>query len=510
MKLALAQINTTVGDLEGNIARSVAAVKEAHRKGADLVVLPEMTIPGYPPRDILFDPSFAEAVQAATHDLARQTRSGPPVLAGTLWPDPYQPPQHPGLYNAAVLLQNGEVKLAATKQLLPIYDVFHEPRWFLPGKPMPPIELAGEKIGILICEDMWDEGYPVHPGQYLREAGATMFIAISASPFRQNRFPNRLHHARRQQRPIAYLNLVGATDELIFDGRSFILNGDGRIVATLPAFKEAVEVIDLAAVTPIEEPLAEPERELFEALALGIRDFSTKNGLSRALLGLSGGIDSAVTAILAAEALGPENVVGVAIPSRYSDPRSTDCARELAANLGLGFEVVELERLHQAAETTLAPWLDSGTTAENIQARLRALILMALVNAHGGFLLNTSNKTELALGYSTLYGDMAGSLCPIADLTKPDVYRLARWIQAEQGIIPDFIMERPPSAELRPDQVDPFDYNIVAPALEELLLQNQSNTPIRRSEHKRWHMGVILKVSEKAFGSGRLIPITRR
>jgi NAD+ synthase (glutamine-hydrolysing) len=258
---------------------------------------------------------------------------------------------------------------------------------------------------------------------------------------------------------------------------------------------------------PVE---AEPERELFEGLALGIRDFAAKNGLSRAFLGLSGGIDSAVTAILAAQAIGPENVIGVAIPSRYSDPRSTDCARELADNLGIGFEVVELERLHQAAETTLAPWLNEGTTAENIQARLRALILMALVNSRGGFLLNTSNKTELALGYSTLYGDMAGSLCPIADLTKPDVYRLARWIQAERGVIPDFIMERPPSAELRPDQVDPFDYDVVAPALEELILQNQSNTPLRRSEHKRWHMGVILKVSEKAFGSGRLIPITRR
>jgi NAD+ synthetase len=510
MKLALAQINTTVGDLAGNVGRSVEAVNTAHRQGADLVVLPEMTIPGYPPRDILFDPSFTEAVQAATRDLAWQTRSGPPVLVGTLWPGDYQPPQHPGLYNAAVLLQNGEVKLAATKQFLPIYDVFYEPRWFLPGKPMPPLDIAGEKIGVLICEDMWDEGYQVHPGQQLREAGATMFICISASPFRQNKLPDRVHNARRQQLPIAYLNLVGATDELIFDGRSFILNASGQMVASLPGFKEAVEVIDLATAAPIDQPPIIPEQELYDGLALGIRDFSVKNGLSRAFLGLSGGIDSALTAVLAAEALGPENVVGVAIPSRYSDPRSTDCARELAENLGIGFEVVELEGLHNAAETTLAPWLESGTTAENIQARLRAMILMALVNARRGFLLNTSNKTELALGYSTLYGDMAGSLCPIADLTKPDIYRLARWIQSEQGIIPEFIMERPPTAELRPDQVDPFDYDTVAPALEELVLQNQSNSPIRRSEHKRWHMGVILKVSEKAFGSGRLIPITRR
>jgi NAD+ synthetase len=431
-------------------------------------------------------------------------------LAGTLWPGDYKPPQHPGLFNAAVLLDKGEVKLAATKQLLPIYDVFHEPRWFVPGRPMPPLEIAGEKVGILICEDMWDEGYQVHPGQQQREAGATMLICISASPFRQNKLPDRLDNARRQGLPIAYLNLVGATDELIFDGRSFVLNDTGEMIAALPGFQEAVQVIDLAEAKPVDELSPTPEEELYDALTLGIRDFSAKNGLKRAFLGLSGGIDSALTAVLAAKALGPENVVGVAIPSRYSDPRSTECARELAENLGIGFEVVDLDRVHEAAESVLAPWLDSGTTSENIQARLRAMILMALVNARHGFLLNTSNKTELALGYSTLYGDMAGSLCPIADLTKPDVYRLARWIQADKGGIPAFIIERPPTAELRPDQIDPFDYEKISPALEELIHHNQSNAPIRRSEHKRWHMGVILKVSDKAFGTGRLIPITRR
>lgn len=510
MKLGLAQINTTVGDLEGNVARAAAAVEAAGRLGAELVALPEMVVPGYPPRDILFDYSFTEAVQAATEDLAWRTRSGPPVLAGTLWPGDYQPPQHPGLYNAAVLLHKGEVLLVATKQLLPIYDVFHEPRWFIPGKAMPPLEIAGEKVGILICEDMWDEGYLVHPGQQLREAGAKMFICISASPFRQNKLPDRIANARRQGRPIAYLNLVGATDELIFDGRSFVLNGLGEVIASLPGFREAVEVVDFTVGSPLDEPAPILEEELYEALVLGIQDFTAKNGLKRAVVGLSGGIDSALTAVLAAAALGPENVVGVAIPSRYSDPRSTDCARELAENLGIGFEVVALAGVHEAAEEILAPWVESGTTAENIQARLRAMILMGIVNSEGGFLINTSNKTELGLGYSTLYGDMAGSLCPIADLTKPDVYRLARWIQTRERVIPEFILERPPSAELRPDQVDPFDYDVVGPALEELVLHNQSNGPIRRSEHKRWHMGVILKVSEKSFGTGRLIPITRR
>ena len=246
-------------------------------------------------------------------------------------------------------------------------------------------------------------------------------------------------------------------------------------------------------------------------MALGVRDFARKNRLERAFLGLSGGVDSAVTAVIAAEALGPERVTAVAIPSRYSDPRSTSSARALANALGIGFEVVELEPLHAAAETALGDLLAHGTAAENVQARLRAIVLMAFVNRYGGMLLNTSNKTELTVGYGTLYGDMAGTLCPIADLTKPEIYALAGWIQQTRGeIIPSFIIERPPSAELKPDQVDPFDYPAIAPVLERLIRENRSNAAIRRSEHKRWHMGVILKVSEKAFGTGRMIPITRR
>jgi len=254
-----------------------------------------------------------------------------------------------------------------------------------------------------------------------------------------------------------------------------------------------------------------PEEELFHALVLGIRDFARKNGIPRVFLGLSGGVDSAIVAVLAAEALGPENVTAVAIPSRYSDPRSTSSARELAEALGIGFEVVDLEPLHAAAEQMLGDLLAGGTGAENVQARLRAMVLMAFVNRDGGMLLNTSNKTELTVGYSTLYGDMAGTLCPIADLTKPEVYALAQWIQETKGsIIPRFIIERPPSAELKPDQVDPFDYPKISPMLEQLIQENRSNAAIRRAEHKRWHMGVILKVSEKAFGTGRMIPITRK
>jgi len=249
--------------------------------------------------------------------------------------------------------------------------------------------------------------------------------------------------------------------------------------------------------------------EIHHALVLGLRDFARKNGLQHAFIGLSGGIDSSVAAVIAAEALGAENVTGVAIPSRYTDPRSTEAARELASNLGISFEVVELETLHRAAESTLGARAD-GVGGENLQARLRMMILMSCVNQRGGFLVNTSNKTELTLGYSTLYGDMAGAISPLGDVTKPEVYELARWINVGRNVIPPFVLERAPSAELRPEQVDPFDYETLAPALEEMVLANESNPAMRASEHKRWQMGVVLKVSEKAFGSGRMMPITRK
>jgi NAD+ synthase (glutamine-hydrolysing) len=316
-----------------------------------------------------------------------------------------------------------------------------------------------------------------------------------------------------------YVNLCGGSDELIYDGQSFVVDGEGDIIAQLAGFEEEVRVLDLDNDAPdrrlletgsVEPADREPEGEIYQALALGVRDFVRKNRLERAFLGLSGGVDSAVVAAIAADAMGPDRVTGVAIPSRYTDPRSTTCAQELARSLGIGFEVVALERLHTAAEETLDHLLDESTTAENVQARLRAMILMCFVNRYGGLLLNTSNKTESALGYGTLYGDMAGTLCPIADLTKPQVYALAHWIQASRGVIPQYTLDRPPSAELRPDQVDPFDYDEVAPAMERLVRENRSDLALRRSEHKRWQMGVVLKVSQKAFGSGRMIPITRR
>lgn len=516
MKLALAQINTTVGDLEGNVARCLDAARKANAQGAELIVFPEMTVPGYPPRDILYDASFVEAVQAATEDLAKQARGLPPMLVGSFRSSGQKLYQHPALHNVAYLMQAGEMRLAAVKRLLPVYDVFMEPRWFVAGtESLPPIEIAGTKVGVLICEDMWDEEYPVHPAQELKAMGAEMLVCIAACPYRRGGGTGRYYHAKRQGLPIAFMNLVGGNDELIFDGGSFWMDGE-RGYREAGRFEEEIKVVDGSwlmdqgySPLTINHPPSS-EEEIFKALTLGVRDFARKNGMKRAVLGLSGGIDSAVVAVIAAEALGAENVTGVAIPSRYTDARSTESARELAGRLGIGFETIGLEKMHLATESALGSERSEGVGGENIQARLRMIILMSILNQRGGFLLNTSNKTELTLGYGTSYGDLAGTLSPLGDVTKPEVYALARWINVERDIISPYIMERKPSAELKPDQVDPFDYDLVSPEMEKLVLANQSDASMRASEHKRWQAGVILKVSEKSFGRGRMIPITRK
>jgi len=528
MKIALAQINTTVGDLSGNVARILDAAKSVASQNPDLIVFPELTVCGYPPRDILYDVSFVEAVQAATLDLARQAEGLPPLLVGSFAPAPQKLYQHPSLNNIAYLMHNGEMTVAQVKQLLPVYDVFYEPRWFIAGtKTLPPIDIAGTKVGVIICEDMWDEEYPVHPGADLKAMGAEMLVCISASPYRRGAGEGRLYHARRQGLPLLFVNLVGANDELIFDGGSFVLDGE-----KVGMFDEGVRVVEVdgerGKMKDGKWKVEGGEEEVFRALVLGLRDFANKNGLNHAFIGLSGGIDSSVAAVIAVEALGCERVTGVTIPSRYTNLRSTESARELASRLGIGFEVVEMEKMHKAAEQAVGPERSGGIAGENIQARLRMVILMSFVNQRGGFLINTSNKTELTLGYSTLYGDMAGAISPLGDLTKMEVYALARWINEEKdeggrvkdeggklivesgGVIPQFVMERKPSAELRENQVDPFEYEKISPEAEALVRSNQSNAAMRASEHKRWQACVILKVSGKSFGRGRLMPITRR
>jgi NAD+ synthetase len=497
MRVGLAQINPCTGDLEGNVDRCLAAIAAAQDQGAELIVLPEMAVPGFAPRDILLDPSFVAATAEATADLAAQARGAPPVVAGTIGMSAS------GLCNQAVLLQDGKVTSVAGKQRLRDEDVFYEHRWFVPGSGPITFKLARQRIGLLLHDDLPEVRSRLSPPPDL-------LVVLAASPYTRQAMDRRLQRARQAQLPVIWVNLCGGNDELVFDGRSFVLAAGGKLVACLAACAEDGQVVDTSAATTIEPPTAEWEQEVFQALVLGVRDFAAKNRIERAVLGLSGGIDSALVATLAAEALTPERVTALAIPSRFTDPSSTSLARELATALGIGFEVVELEPLHAAAEAVLAELVETGTVAENIQARLRMMILMAHVNHYRGLLLNTSNKTELALGYGTTYGDLAGTLCPIADLGKPEVYAVVRWLQRTRGLIPEPIITRPPSAELRPHQVDPFDYDDIAPLLEHLVQTNQSNPAMRRAEAKRWQLGVVLKVTDKAFGSGRLIPITRR
>ena len=520
MRIGIAQTDARIGDFDGNRRRMADAAAEARARGAELVVFPEMAVTGYPPRDLLLDRGFVDRAVAATAELARELADGPPAVVGTVARSGRSTPGHPGLWNAAALLDGGRVSTLVPKRLLPSYDVFHETRWFVPGERSEPVTVGEKRIGLLVCEDLWDEAYPVHPPAELLAAGAEILVTISSSPFRAGILERRLHHAWRPGVPLVYVNAAGANDELIFDGGSFVVGEDGQILALLPRFEEAVEVVEVGPHPPVPSP-APPftpspgEGESYGALVCGVRGFVRKNGIGGVFLGLSGGVDSALVACIAAEAIGPERVTGLAMPSRYTDPRSTEAARELAAGLGIGFDVVEIDPMHAVLERALAGKGATGTVDENLQARLRSILLNAWVNSKGGLLLNTSNKTEISLGYGTLHGDLAGTLSVLGDVTKPEVYAMARWYVANRGPIPEFILDRPPTAELRPGQVDPFDYPVVAPAVESLVrgMPVAGADPWRRmlraSESKRWQHGVILKVSERAFGSGRMVPITR-
>ena len=526
MRVALAQLNPRVGDLARNADLVVEALRAARAQGATHAVTPELVLTGAPPRDLLLDGRFVDDALATIHSVAARSPPGLTAFVGTIARAPAHTPGHPGLYNALAVIREGRVIDTVHKQLLPAYDVFHEPRWFVPGDGATAVR---DGLGPLLCEDLWDDGYPTHPGAALVAAGARALVCAAASPFRWDAYDRRVAHAARQGVPVVYANLVGGQDELIFDGGSFVTDARGRVVHRLPCFEEAVETVDLDDLADLPAlPAPEPRAALgFRALVLGLHDFARKNGVRRAVLGLSGGVDSALVACLAKEALGGANVLGVAMPTRFNDPRSTSSAQALGAALGIPVEVFPVEALSTTASAALGPWLDAlgaarpgDTTHENVQARVRAMVLLAAVNRTGALLLNTSNKTELALGYGTMHGDLAGTLAVIGDLTKPDVYALARWYDAGRGVIPAFVLERPPSAELREDQVDPFDYPVLAPRVESLVQgealadwdpadRTATERSVRTAEHKRWQGGVVLKVSARAFGTGRMLPITR-
>lgn len=541
MKVALAQIDTTVGDLEGNEAKIRAAYVRGQEAGAELVLLPELATTGYPPRDLLLRPALVQANLDAVQRLAAGTgRTG--LVVGCVGRNPRRPGRD--VTNAVALLQNGRILAMRSKTLLPTYDVFDEDRYFEPADENTPVPFNGQLLGLTVCEDLWNDEdfwperrYRRNPAAELVAAGAQILCNVSASPWHLGK--NRIRHsmlaglAAKLDRPLVYCNLVGGNDELIFDGVSLAFSATGQLVARGQAFAEDFVVSDTDGSQPTPPLDLEDEDKLCRALRLGLRDYLEKCGFRSALLGLSGGIDSALTACIAVQALGPENVHGVSLPSRFSSRGSLDDARQLALNLGIRYDVIPIEPAFEALKAGLAPLFagrPDDVTEENLQARLRGILLMALSNKLGSLLLTTGNKSELAVGYCTLYGDMCGGLAVISDVPKTMVYRLARWLNRDREIIPAASIAKPPSAELRPDQTDQDSlppYDLLDRILEAYVVQGRSVAEmvadgcdaevvrrivrlIDRSEYKRRQAAPGLKVTTKAFGLGRRVPIAQR
>jgi len=548
MRVALCQIDTTVGDLDGNRALALDAVGRAERAGAALAVLPELTLTGYPPRDLLDRPAFVDdnlrALQALAAELPREVAT----LVGFV---DRAASGMPSLHNAAALVRNGAVERVFHKRLLPTYDVFDEARYFAPGAQQACVfELAGQRVGVTICEDAWNDvdsplrrHYDHDPVADCMGAGAQLLVNLAASPFhlaKRRVRPSMLSQiAARHRVPLLFVNAVGGNDDLIFDGASALYGPDGATWARAASFASDVLVCDVA---PAQAIAPAPETDAATALAAlvcGTADYARKCGFGSAVLGLSGGIDSSLVAAIAARALGPTNVLGVAMPTRYSSEGSLLDARELARALGIGFTVIDIDPIFQRYLDTLGPELGAlgpapspDTTFENIQARIRGNTLMAISNRFGSLLLTTGNKSEVAVGYCTLYGDMAGGLAVISDLPKTFVYEVCREHDRQAGRqqIPESCYQKAPSAELRPDQRDEDSlppYAVLDPILERLVEDGQSVEQIVgagfardvvtrvagmviRNEYKRRQMPPGLIVTRKAFGPGRRYPIAQR
>jgi NAD+ synthase/NAD+ synthase (glutamine-hydrolysing) len=546
MRVALAQINTTVGDMAGNVARILDAAREAARKGAEVVVFPELAITGYPPRDLLEKPTFLERSEEALADLVRRTVELDPVLVcGYVARAPgasAKPAQ-----NCAAVIHRGEILFRQTKMLLPTYDVFDEARYFLPAERQQVFPLGGVPTALTICEDAWNDKqfwerrrYQRDPVEELVAAGARLLISINASPYHMGKRALRREifaaTARRFRIPALYVNQVGGNDQLIFDGSSFALSATAEVIASAASFREDLVMVDLlAGAGDRRENLLDEIEAVYEALVLGTRDYIAKCGFHSVLLGLSGGIDSSLTAAIAAEAVGPAHVVGVAMPGPYSSDHSLADARTLARNLGIRFEVVSINSPYRAMLEALAPLFagaPADVTEENIQARLRGVTLMALSNKWNALVLTTGNKSELAVGYCTLYGDMAGGLAVISDVPKTMVYELARVANRRLGgAIPENVFLKPPSAELRPNQKDTDslpDYAVLDGILRAYVeeykppaviaaelkipigLVREIVNKVDRNEYKRQQAAPGLKVTSKAFGIGRRFPIAQR
>ena len=529
MKIALCQINPTVGAINQNKKIILDTYSRAIDLEADVIVFPELAIIGYPPQDLLLRDRFIINAQNALNEIAQKSTI-PVILGNTLI-------EHNKLYNCAFICENGEIVSHYKKRLLPTYDVFDEDRYFAAGNKHCIVELAidgkNTKIGLQICEDLWDKNYSCDLAKELKESGAEIIINISASPYRVDKLLDRCEliqtKAKDNSIPYIYCNLVGAQDELIFDGQSLAYNENGQLIAQGKSFEEEIVMVDLSLNKPMNLKVVQREEKIYNALVLGVKDYFKKTNHSEAVIGLSGGIDSSLTASIAVDALGKENVHGVSMPSKFSSQHSKDDAKLLSENLGVDYRTISIESIVSSFEQSLKASYNGskpGVAEENIQARARGSIIMALSNKFNWLVLSTGNKTELAMGYCTLYGDMNGGLAVISDLSKTDVYALSKWVNKNAGFerIPLSSIEKPPSAELCLDQVDPFDYNVVSPLVSSLIDDEKSpselikegadpelvkdiSSRIRINEYKRRQAAPGLKVTSKAFGMGRRVPI---
>jgi len=546
MKVALVQLNYIIGDFEGNARKMIGNIQKAKQEEADLVVFSELSVTGYYPHDLLEKKEFIQKAEKAVEKIAKEC-AGIAAIIGA--PRINENERGKRLYNSALFLANGKIHSAHHKTLLPTYDIFDEYRHFEPNRVFEVVEYKGEKIAVTICEDLWDEQptanefgkdklYQDSPMEELSRLQPDFVVNISASPFSYNQESWRkdilISKAQKFKLPIFYVNQTGAQTELIFDGGSVYINEQGEIVKELKYFEEDFLIVDTQK--PGERLLQKEVtiiEKIYDALVLGIRDYFRKMGFSQATLGLSGGIDSAVTAVLAVEALGKENVRVLLMPSKYSSGHSVEDARQLAENLGIQYDIVKIQKAVDEFEKELVPIFEGtnlDVTEENIQARARGIFVMALSNKFGHILLNTTNKSESAVGYGTLYGDMNGGLAVLGDVYKTDVFKMARFMNKEAEIIPENTIVKPPSAELRPDQKDTDslpEYEILDEILFSFIELNQSpneivekgfdehevNRVIRMvnvNEYKRFQAAPILRVSSKAFGFGRKMPLVAR
>jgi NAD+ synthase (glutamine-hydrolysing) len=547
MRIALGQTNPTVGDLPGNAARMLEYAHRAAEGKADLVVFPELSLNGYPPRDLVEKPSFLARTEAALQDLAAKAPRGITIIAGYV--GRVSPPVSTGkqALNSAAVIRDGEILFRQNKVLLPTYDVFDEARYFVPGEQGQLFELEGRKVALTICEDAWNDRtfwkhrlYKRDPVEELFEQGAEIHVCINASPYSLHKrdLRRRLYRAtaRRFEIPVVYVNQVGGNDQLVFDGSSFAMDANGTVIAHAKSFEEDLVFCDAFESTgDIHETSSDENEAVYEALVLGTRDYIRKCGFSKVLIGLSGGIDSSITAAIAVEAIGKENVIGVGMPGPYSSDHSVKDARDMAERLGIRFELISINDGYHAMVSTLGSvfeGLKQDVTEENLQSRLRGVTLMALSNKWGALVLTTGNKSELAVGYCTLYGDMCGGLAVISDVPKTLVYAISRIANRRlNNAIPENVFVKPPSAELRPDQKDTDslpEYDVLDAILEGYIEHYQTPQQIAeeikqpvglvrdiinkvdRNEYKRQQAAPGLKVTSKAFGIGRRFPIAQR